>query len=909
MSIEKSLMQPPMGLALMNSNEPEIEVEVVTEDDLDDGMTINLGGETTVPDGVKEKATFDANLAEYMSEEELTKLITPLADDVEVDKNSRSEWQETYRKGLELLGLKIEERSEPWEGACGIVHPLLAESCMRFQAETITETFPATGPAKAKIHGLVTKEKEEQAARVISDLNYEMTDVMTEYRAEHERVLWNLPMAGSAFKKVYFDQRLGRQTSMFVDANDFIAAYGTTDLYTCPRYTHRFKTTPNDVTKFQNTKFWRDVDLGDPVDDIDDIEEEKDRINGQDSTIKAEFHTIHETYVDLAIEGFPESGDIALPYIVTYDKHTQKVLSIYRNWNENDPLRIRKQHFSHYIYVPGFGFYGLGLVHLVGGFAMGATSIIRQLVDAGTLSNLPGGLKTKGLRITGDNDPIAPGEWRDVDVPGGTLKENIHALPYKEPSVVLFQLLEKIVEEGRKFAAVAEMKVSDFDSNSPVGTTMALLERTLKVMSAVQARVYASMKTELKMIKDLIAVHGNANYRYMPESGDQTTRKTDYQAVDVIPVADPNSATMSQRIVQWQAVMQLAQMAPQIYDLPELHAQMLEILGIKNVDKMIPSRGQKPVQQDPVTENMNIMTGKPVKAFLIQDHKSHIAVHQAAMQDPKILEMIGQNPMAQQIQGAAMAHLMEHMAYLYRSQIEESLGTQLPPEGQPLPPEIEVQISGLLAQAAPKVLGINKEEQAAKQAEMAQNDPVAQAQLIDSQVKMAKLELDKKDQAEKLDLEKRKLLQKDEVDQEKLRLQQLQIQTQAAVQGANIGATAAAKQEDRKLKAHEMMHNAEEAEKGRMHDSDKQERQHGQEAQKAVFDMASKGLDTIASQRHDIAKQAHDHANKSDEAERGRMHQSAESDKSAATQKELATSKSKAEKKPAAKKTTKKAPK
>lgn len=876
MTIEKSLMQPPMGLALLD-NEPDVEVEVVTSDDLDDGMTIDLGGETSVPEGVKANATHDDNLAAFMSEEELTAVITTLHDDVETDKRSRSEWEETYRKGLELLGLKIEEVTEPWEGACGIVHPLLAESCMRFQAETITETFPASGPVKAKIKGQVSKEREDQAARVVDDMNYEITDVMTEYRAEHERVLWNLPIGGSALKKVYFDPRLGRQTAMFVDAADFIVAYGTTDLITCPRYTHRFKTTSNDVAKLQDSGFYRHVDLGDPVDDNDEVADEKDKINGTSSTIKPEFHTIHETHVDLVLKGFPEEGNIALPYVVTYDKHTQKILSIYRNWEESDPLRLRKQHFTHYQYIPGFGFYGLGLVHLVGGFALGATSIIRQLVDAGTLSNLPGGLKTRGLRIKGDDEPIAPGEWRDVDVPAGTLKENIHALPYKEPSVVLFQLLEKIVEEGRKFAAVAEMKVSDFDSNSPVGTTMALLERTLKVMSAVQARVYAAMKIELRMIKALIAKHGSEAYSYTPDSGDPSTRKADYQAVEILPVADPNAATMSQRIVQWQAIMQLAQMAPQIYDLPELHAQMLEILGIKNVDKLIPSRGQRPVQTDPVTENMNIMTGKPVKAFLTQDHKSHIAVHQAAMQDPKIMEMIGQNPMAQQIQAAAMAHLMEHMAYLYRQQIEESLGTQLPPEGQPVPPEIEQQISGLLAQAAPKVLGINKEEQAAKQAEMAQNDPVAQAQLIDSQVKMGKLELDKKE----LELKVQALQQKADEAEKRLALQKLQIETNAAVQGANIGATAAAKNEDRKLKAVELEQKADEGEKQRQHDSDRQEKEHGQQAQKAVFDFAAKGVETVASQRHDVAKQAHEHGSRAEEGDKSRSHQSEQAERAA----------------------------
>lgn len=838
-SIEKSLNPMPAGLDLLEPG-PDIEVVVDGDGTEDDGSTIvDLSGEG-VPTKIKEDAPFDANLAEYLEPQYLLRLGGDLYEDVESDLRSRSEWEETFTKGLRLLGLKIEENSEPWEGACGIVHPLLAEACMRFQAEAISETFPAQGPVKTKILGLITKEKEEAAARVRDDMNNELTDVMTEYRMEHERLLWNLPIAGSALKKIYYDARIGRQTSMFVGAEDFIVSYGTTDLATCPRYTHRFKYTPNDFKKLQVAGVYSDIDLGDPMEDETDIETEKNEINGASTPVTALHHTFYEVHVELDLEGFEDPLGIAMPYTVTIDKSTQKVVGVYRNWDEEDQARKKRDYFAHYQYIPGFGFYGLGLIHLVGGFAEGATSILRQLVDAGTLSNLPGGLKTRGLRITGDDDPIGPGEWRDVDVPGGTLKENLLPLPYKEPSVVLAGLLEKIVEEGRKFAAVAEMKVSDFDSNSPVGTTMALLERTLKVMSAVQARVYAAMKTEFKLLKVLITKHGSKEYTYEPESGDKTTRFADYAMVDLLPVADPNSATMSQRIVQWQAVMQLAAMAPQIYDLPELHAQMLEILGVKNIDKLIPSRAAKPVPTDPVTENMNIMNGKPVKAFLTQDHKAHIAVHQAAMEDPKIMQMIGQNPMAQQIQGAAMAHLMEHVAYEYRLQMEKTMGAQLPPEGQPVPPEIENQLSGLIAAAAPKLLGINTEEQAAKQAEAAQKDPVAQAQLIDSQVALGELEL-KKDKAEKdRQLELARLKQKDEQDKRMAQIEILRINTQSAAQGANIGATAAAKNEERRLKA------------------EMQEKEHEFQAGSKIVDMAGKGIETVAKQKHESQKQDKD---------------------------------------------------
>lgn len=727
----------------------EVSVRPDDEEPNEDGTTVDLGGEG-IPDSIKQDAPFDANLAEYLSDHELNVLGSDLCADVAADLESRADWEDTYKKGLHLLGLTIEDRTEPWKGACGIMHPILAEAVVRFQAEVITETFPAAGPVKTKILGAITPEKEQAAERVRDDLNNEITDVMTEYRNEHERLLWNLPIAGTALKKVYYDPTLGRQTSMFVAAEDFIVSYGASDLASCPRYTHRMKKTSNDIRKLMLAGLYRELELSDPVVDTTEIEEEKDKLSGVSPSTETEFHTLYEVNVDLELPGFEDATEIDLPYIVTIDKDTTKILSIYRNWDEDSKTRVKKQHFINYTYIPGFGFYGFGLIHLVGGFAQGATSILRQLVDAGSLSNLPGGLKTTGLRIKGDNTPIGPGEWRDVDIAGGVLRENLMPLPYKEPSAVLAGLLQSIVEEGRKFAAVAEMKVADFDSNSPVGTTMALLERTLKVMSAVQARIYASMKIEFRLIRDLIRDNSDMKYTYDPEGGlPRSIKKQDYQMVDVLPVADPNSATMSQRIVQWQAVMQLAAMAPQIYDLPELHGQMLEILGVKNIDKLIPTRMDNQKPTDPVTENMALMNGKPVKAFLTQDHMSHITVHQSAMQDPKVMQIMGQNPMAQQIQAAAMAHVMEHVAFAYRQQIEKQLGTTLPPPDKPLPPEIEVQISGLEAQAAQKLLGQNQQEAQQQDAQQKAQDPVIQMQQQQLQLDSGELERKKaKDQAD-----------------------------------------------------------------------------------------------------------------------------------------------------------------
>jgi len=760
MAIEKN---PHLGVtALPQAQAEDVEMPDVSDDSgieyHDDGsVTIDLSGEPEQQE--LNNIEWDANLADHLPEDVLRSISSDLLFDIEEDIRSRADWEKKYKEGLKLLGLNVERRNEPWDGACGVVHPIMAEAVVRFQAEIITETFPPHGPVKTKVIGKKTPEKEQAAERVREDMNHELTDRMTEYRNEHERLLWNLPIAGSAFKKVYFDPTLGRQTSVFVAAEDFIVAYGASDLQTSTRHTHKFKKTKNDLKKLIAAGFYADVldQMTDPVADFSAIQEEKDKIAGQTTLTEIEHYTLYETCVDLTIPGFEDSLGIDMPYVVTIDKDSEKILSIRRNWKEDDAQRAKQLHYVHYQYIPGFGFYGFGLIHLVGGFAESATSLLRQLVDAGTLSNLPGGLKTRGLRIKGDDTPIGPGEWRDVDVPGGTLKENLMPLPYKEPSVVLAQLLEKIVEEGRKFAAVAEMKVADFDSNSPVGTTMALLERTLKVMSSVQARTYESMKQEFRMIKALIRDHGTDVYTYEPETGTADMKGQDYESTDVLPVADPNAATMSQRIVQWQAVMQLAATAPQIYDLPQLHGEMLGILGVKNTDKLIPQLKLNQSPLDPVSENMAIMTGKPVKAFITQDHKSHLQVHMMALQDPKIQQVMGQNPMAQQMQAAAMAHIMEHVAFEYRAQMEQMLGVTLPPPDAPQDPEIEVQLSALLAQAAPKLLGLNQNEIAAQNAQAAAQDPVTQIAQQEAATKDKKVEYDKEIAEKKLALEAQKM--------------------------------------------------------------------------------------------------------------------------------------------------------
>ena len=743
MAMDKSVYQAPQGID--DSQEPDIEIEI--EDP--DSVSIGVGGiEIELEPGKDASEEFGANLAEEMDERDLLTLASELAADVKNDINSRKDWEDMMKEGIKLMGLKYETRTEPWPGACGVFHPMITEAVVRFQSDTIMETFPARGPAKTKIVGKQTVEKEDAAERVAEDLNWQLTENMSEFRPEHERMLWSLPGAGSAFKKVYKDPTLARQTSVFVPAEDIMLPYGASELLTCHRITHRMRKTKNEVVRLQYDGFWRDVELGDPPKVTTEIQKRKDLELGV-SAINDDRYVIYESSVDLDLPGFEdedkdgEPTGIALPYIVTYVEGTNEVLSIRRNWKETDKTKQKRLHYVHYQYIPGFGAYGFGLFHLIGGFAKSATSIIRQLVDAGTLSNLPGGLKSRGLRIKGDDTPIAPGEFRDVDIGSGAIRDNILPLPYKEPSQVLAGLLDKIVDEGRRFAATSDMKVADMSNQAPVGTTLAILERTLKVMSAVQARVHFAFKQELKLIAELVREDYPAGKEYDYEVDAPNGRKAkyeDYRYVEIIPVSDPNAATMSQRVVQYQAVLQLAQTAPQLYDMPELHKQMLHVLGIKNVEKLIPaSEDHKPT--DPVQENQNILIGKPVKAFAYQDQEAHIQVHTAAMQDPQMQKIIGQNPQAQVISAAMMAHISEHVGFAYRNKMSMALGVPLPDSKEGLTPEIEYQLSQLLAQAAPQVLAQSQALVAQKQAQQNQQDPLIQMQQKELQIKEQELKI------------------------------------------------------------------------------------------------------------------------------------------------------------------------
>jgi hypothetical protein len=731
-SMVSSLSQAPEGIDfsdIVQDDTPAVEIIIENPDDVMigiDGMAIDLMPE--------EGPAFDANLAEFMDEGELEKLGSDLVGEVESDISSRKEWVEMYVRGLEVLGMKYEERTEPWTGACGVFSTLLTEAAVRFQSETIIETFPAQGPVKTQIIGAIDKMKEDAAERVRTDMNFQLVDGMPEYRPEHERMLFNLGLAGSAFKKVYFDPGLGRQVAIFCPAEDIVIPYGSSGARSAERVTHVMRKTKNDVKKLQVAGFYRDVELGEPVMIHNDVEKKKAEEQGYSVTDDERYQFL-EIQVDYDMPGYEDDDGIALPYIVTIDKGTNKVLSVYRNWNETDPKKLKRQHFVQYDYVPGFGAYGFGYIHLIGGYARAGTSLIRQLVDAGTLSNLPGGLKSRGLRIKGDDTPIAPGEWRDVDVPGGTVRDNIMPLPYKEPSQVLAQLLDRITEEGRRLGSIADMNISDMSANSPVGTTLALLERQLKTMSAVQARVHYAMKQEFKLLKDIIRDNTPSEYEYEPQGGDRMAKREDYDIVEVIPVSDPNSSTMAQRIMQYQAVIQLASQAPQIYDLPQLHRQMIEVLGIKNADKLVPiDDDMKP--RDPVSENMAFLNGKPTKAFIYQDHDAHIAVHMALMQDPLMAAQIGQNPQAQKMMAEIMAHVSEHLAFSYRKKVEEQLGVPMPKPDEDLPEDVEVQLSRLVAQASQQVLAQSKGQAAQQQAQQQAQDPLVQMQQQELQIKM-----------------------------------------------------------------------------------------------------------------------------------------------------------------------------
>jgi hypothetical protein len=797
MAIDKALYAAPLGIEQLAEQEEPLEIEI--EDP--ESVSIRQGDLELTIETEEVEDDFERNLAEDIDDGALQSIASELIGDFDNDIASRKDWIQTYVDGLQLLGLKIEERMEPWPGACGVYHPLLSEAVVKFQAETMMETFPAAGPVKTQIIGKETPDKKDAAQRVQDDMNYQLTDVMQEYRPEHERMLWGLGLAGNAFKKVYFDPSLGRQVSMYVPAEDVVVPYGASSLESAERITHVMRKNANDLRRLQHEGFYRDIDLGEPSNVLDEVEKKIAEKLGFRATQDNRFKIL-EMHVELDLPGYEHKDEdgketgIALPYIVTIEKGTSNILAIRRNWRPDDELSHKRQHFVHYGYIPGFGFYCFGLIHLIGAFAKSGTSIIRQLVDAGTLSNLPGGFKTRGLRIKGDDTPIAPGEFRDVDVPSGSMRDNIMPLPYKEPSQVLYALLGNIVEEGRRFAGAAELQTSDMSAQSPVGTTLAILERTLKMMSAIQARVHYSMKQEFRLLKEIIRDFTPEDYPYEPEAGSRKAKQSDYDMVDVIPVSDPNAATMAQKVVQYQAALQLAQTAPQLYDLPLLHRQMLDVLGIKNYQKLVPlHEDMKP--RDPVTENQNILAGKPVKAFLYQDHKAHITSHMAAAQDPHIQQLIGQNPqMAQAISAALSAHIAEHLGMEYRKQIEQMMGQTLPPykedaNEEEMTPEMEVQISQMVAQASQQLLQQHQQEAQQQQAQQQAQDPLIQLQQQELQLKAQ--DLQRKAQKDQTDAQLK--LAQMEVERER-------IKAQAETAGAQLAVKAHNDQEQRRH-AHE----------------------------------------------------------------------------------------------------------
>ena len=786
MAIEKSLYQAPVGL---DSLDPDIEIEIENPESVTiemDGMEIEI---------IPAEEDFSANLAEEISESQLQMIASELLGDFQSDLDSRKDWIQTYVDGLELLGLKIEERTEPWEGACGVYHPLLAEALVKFQSESVMSIFPAEGPVMTKIIGKETQEMKDAAMRVRHDMNHELTDNMPEYRPETERTMWGLGLAGNAFKKVYEDPNLGRQAAVFVPAEDVVVPYGASSLESAERITHVMRKTENEIRKLQVAGFYRDVDLGEPENNLDEVEKKIAEKMGFRATTDDRFKLL-EMHVNYDLPGFEhtdkdgkETG-IALPYVITIEKGTSKILSIRRNWREGDKKHLKRQHFVHYGYIPGFGFYCFGLIHLIGAYAKSGTSLIRQLVDSGTLSNLPGGFKTKGMRVKGDDTPIAPGEFRDVDIASGVLKDNILPLPYKEPSHVLIGLMNQIIEDGRRFANTADLKISDMSSQAPVGTTLAILERTLKVMSAVQARIHFSLKQEFKLLKEIIAENAPDEYSYEPAEGNRTARKSDYKNVDVIPVSDPNASTMAQKIVQYQAVLQLAQGAPQLYNLPLLHRQMLEVLGIKDAQKLIPmADDQKP--EDPVTENQNILMMKPVKAFAYQDHEAHIVTHMSAMKDPKIAALVGQMPQAQALMAAMQAHIAEHLGFAYRVQIEKQLGMNLPPQvndegkDENISPEVEAMLAPMIAQAAQRLLAQNEQEAAQQQAQQQAQDPIVQMQQAELQIKQS--EVQRKAAKDKIDAQ---------LKTQQLSLEKERIDNQAQIESMRIASKVAEDQKE-----------------------------------------------------------------------------------------------------------------
>lgn len=748
-------------------------LEIVIEDpesvsimDEDGGMLIDFDPQMETPE-----MEHGGNLAEVMDDRDLDELSSELIGQFESDRLSRSDWEDSYIRGLDLLGLKFEDRSTPWEGACGVFHPMLSEAVIRFQAQTIQEIYPASGPVKTSIVGPIDPDKVKQAGRVEGYLNYLITQRMKEYRTETEKMLFSLPIAGSAFRKVYYDPTLGRPCAMFVPAEDFVVSYGASDLQTCQRATHIMKRNPNEIRKLQVAGFYLDIDLPPASPDLSEIQAKYDRLTGDSESYEHDSrHTLLEMHVDLDLVGFEDEDGIALPYVVTIDRTSRAILSIRRNWLEEDDTRQRRDHYVHYQYLPGLGFYGFGLVHMIGGLSKSATSLLRQLIDAGTLANLPGGLKSRGLRIKGDDTPIMPGEFRDVDVPGGAIRDNISFLPYKEPSNVLYQLLGDIVQEGRRFASAADVKASDINGEAPVGTTLAVLEREMKVMSAVQARIHHSMSQELAILSDIVKDYGPEMYPYDEKLGPIVREDFD-DRVDIIPVSDPNAGTMAQRIMQYQAALQLAQQAPQMYDLPMLHRQMLEVLGIQDADKVVPLEDDiKPT--DPISENMNIINGEPVKAFMYQDHEAHITAHMAMLENPDIMKVMEKAPNAKAVAAAMASHVQEHLAFAYRAKIEKELGVQLPAPDESMPEDIELRLSRLVAPAAAQLSGkAQKMAQAEKNAEE-QKDPIVQMRQQELQIKQQEVQSKAQAEMAKIQADMQKTQQKLALDAEKLQSQE-----------------------------------------------------------------------------------------------------------------------------------------
>jgi len=804
MAIEKALYEAPQGLPAIDEQPVEIEIHDPEAVDIHTAdADIHIEKERVDED-------FGKNLAEDINEGVLAQIAGDLAGDFDADVDSRKDWVQTYVDGLELLGLKIEERNEPWEGACGVYHPILAEAVTRFQSETIMETFPAAGPVKGEIIGKETPEKKEAMERVVADMNFQLTEKMSEFRSEQERNYWGVALSGNGFKKVYFDPGLDRQISVYVPSEDLVLPYGAANIETAERVTHVMRKTENELRRLQLAGFYRDVDLGDPQNTLDEVEKKIAEKLGFRATVDSRYKLL-EMQVDLDLPGYEHTDEkgnptaLQLPYIVTLEKGSNTVLSIRRNWEPDDDTFQKRQHFVHYPYIPGFGVYAFGLIHLIGSFAKSGTSILRQLVDAGSLANLPGGFKTRGLRVKGDDTPIASGEFRDVDVPSGVMKDNIMPLPYKEPSQTLMTLLNQIIDEGRRFASAGDLKVADMSSNSPVGTTLAILERTLKVMSAIQARMHFSFKSELKLLKKIIADYAPEDYSYEPSSGDRTARKADYSMVNIIPVSDPNAATMSQKVVQYQAALQLSQTAPQLYNLPYLHRQMLDVLGIKNAEKLIPMPDDmKPL--DPVTENVNALKNQPLKAFPYQDHQAHIQIHMAAMNDPKIKQVIGQNPQAPMIMQAMQAHITEHVGLEYKRQMEQGMGMSIPdfssdPDAG-FTPEQEMAITRMAVPTAQNLLNQNQTAVAAQQAQQAANDPVIQMQMKELQlkaqeidIKMRKMQLDAAGKADQLEIEKQRIAAQKEIAGMqvgyKAQAEKAALATKTKIEGMKIGVNAA----------------------------------------------------------------------------------------------------------------------